>query len=200
VACHGCVYDPSDIPFLYHQRFTDAANGGNPTPYVKDYSALQADLNAGTLPSFSFVKPRAFRNEHPNVSTIADGVAFVKSMVDMILSSASYGNNTLVLLTWDEGGGFYDHVAPPASPPTAVDSDDNGAAVPYGTRVPLLAIGPFSKKGTVSHAVLEHSSVVKFLEWNFLTQTGQLGARDGWVQNIGSLLDPNATGIPVPEK
>jgi hypothetical protein len=67
------------------------------------------------------------------------------------------------------------------------------------TRVPLLAIGRFAKKGAVSHVQMEHSSLVKFLEWNFLAgKTGQLGARDVEVNNIGSLLDPVAVGAVVP--
>jgi phospholipase C len=64
--------------------------------------------------------------------------------------------------------------------------------------VPLLAIGPFAKKGAVSHVTMEHSSIVKFIEWNWLGATGQLGARDAVVNDIGSLLDPAATGTPVP--
>jgi hypothetical protein len=120
---------------------------------------------------------------------------------NMIVTSPTYQNNTLILVTWDEGGGFYDHVAPPADPPINVDADDSlpiAKTVPYGTRVPFLAIGTFAKTGTVSHVQMEHSSVVKFLEWNFLTQVGQLNARDAWVNNIGSLLDPSKTGVPVP--
>jgi phospholipase C len=99
------------------------------------------------------------------------------------------------LLTWDEGGGFFDHVAPPAG----VDTDDQGQKVPYGTRVPLLAIGPFARKNTVSHVLMEHSSIVRFLEYNFVGPVGQLGHNDAKVKNIGSLLDPSATGIHVPE-
>jgi hypothetical protein len=69
----------------------------------------------------------------------------------------------------------------------------------------MLALGPFAKKGAVSHVVMEHSSVVKLLEWNFLGgKTGQLGGRDadgsGTVGNMGSLLDPGATGTLVPEQ
>ncbi len=52
----------------------------------------------------------------------------------------------------------------------------------------------------MSHVVMEHSSIVRFLEYNFLGPTGQLRARDGWVNNIGSLLDPNTTGITIPER
>ena len=66
--------------------------------------------------------------------------------------------------------------------------------------MPLLALGPFARKSFISHVVLEHSSVVKFLEWNWLgMQTGQLGTRDTVVSNLGSLLDPALTGVAVPE-
>jgi phospholipase C len=140
------------------------------------------------------VKAREYHNEHPNVSTISDGISFVTSTLSMIATS-SYADSTLVLLTWDEGGGFFDHVSPPPS----IDTDDNGVAVPYGTRVPMLAIGKFARVGTVSHVELEHSSVVRFLEYNFIGQVGQLGFNDAKVHNIGSLLDPTQTGIPIPE-
>jgi phospholipase C len=99
------------------------------------------------------------------------------------------------LLTWDEGGGFFDHVSPPPS----IDTDTNGKPVPYGTRVPLLAVGPFVHKGVVSHVQMEHSSIVRFLEYNFVGAVGQLGFNDAKVNNLGSLLDPSKTGIRIPE-
>jgi len=89
----------------------------------------------------------------------------------------------------------FDHIPPPPS----IDTDDANAPVPYGTRVPLLAIGPFAKKGTVSHVAMEHSSIVRFLEYNFLGPVGQLGYNDAKVHNIGSLLDPTVTVVHVPE-
>jgi Phosphoesterase family len=198
-ACHACLYDPSDIPFLYYERFADGP-AKKPTPYLKDYDTLKTDMAAGMLPAFSFVKARGARSEHANVSNIKDGVAFVKATVDMVLASPTYKDNTLILVTWDEGGGYYDHVPPPPSVASSVDSDDVGNAVPYGTRVPLIAIGSFAKAGELSHVTLEHSSILRFLEWNFLTRTGQLGTRDIVVNNIGSLLDATKTGIAVPEK
>jgi phospholipase C len=70
---------------------------------------------------------------------------------------------------------------------------------PYGTRIPLIASGPFARAGGISHTVMEHSSIVKFIEWNWLAmQTGQLAGRDVVVENIGSLLDPAATVEQVP--
>ena len=89
---------------------------------------------------------------------------------------------------------FFDHVAPPPS----IEVDGAGMPVPYGTRVPMLAIGPFAKKGSVSHVSMTHASVVRFLEYNFLGAVGQLGHNDARVKNLGSLLDPAKTGILIP--
>jgi hypothetical protein len=62
-----------------------------------------------------------------------------------------------------------------------------------------MAVGPMAAANTISHVVLEHSSIVKFVEWNWLGETtGQLGGRDASVANLGSLLDPSKTGVAVP--
>jgi phospholipase C len=90
----------------------------------------------------------------------------------------------------DESGGFFDHVAPPAD--SAVDGK------PYGARVPLLALGRFALKNHLSHTLMEHSSIVRFVEWNWLGATGQLRGRDAVVNGIGDLLDPSQTGEFVP--
>lgn len=183
---YPCVYDPGDIPFQYYPRFRD-----DPA-IMKDYTSLATALQDGTLPAVSFVKAIGFRTEHPGVKdTISDGVKFVTDLVAEVEGS-SVADSTLILFTYDESGGYFDHVPPP--PDSAVD----GKA--YGPRVPTMAIGPFAKTGFVSHVVLEHSSVVKFIEWNWLgEQTGQLNTRDAVVDNIGSLLDPGKTGVAVPE-
>ena len=136
------------------------------------------------------------------------GQKFVKETVETVLSDPKYKDNTLVILTWDEGGGFYDHVPPPAvwDPHGAIDDKglhtNSETAGPgwmrLGTRIPVLAIGKFARKNEVSHVPMEHSSIVKFLEWNFLGgKTGQLQGRESQVNNIGSLLDPD---LKVPEK
>ena len=134
------------------------------------------------------MKGAGYKNEHPGYGTlISPGVAQVMGIVEHV-AATPYGQDTLILLTWDEGGGYWDHV----SPPSPIDQ------YPYGTRVPLLAIGHFARRGVVSHVQLEHASVVKFLEWNFLGATGQLDARDAIVHNLGSLLDPAMVGVAVP--
>ena len=182
---YPCVYDPSDIPFQYYPRFTD-----DPA-YFKDLDQLGTDIAEGTLPAVTYVKAIGFRTEHPGYGiTITAGMDFVTGLIDEVMSSR-YADDTLVLVVYDESGGYFDHVAPP--PTSEVDGK------PYGPRSPALAIGRFARTNHVSHAVLEHSSIVKFIEWNWLGgETGQLGTRDATVNNIGSLLDPAETGVPVP--
>jgi phospholipase C len=188
-----CNYDPSDLPFEYYTQFAD-----NPQ-YLVDFTQFANDVAAGQLPSLAYVKARTYTNEHPKWSTISRGITFVSNVVSQIESSP-YAQDTLILLVWDEGGGFFDHVPPPAPVDTRYDADGAGQPVPYGTRVPLLALGKFARAGTVSHVQLEHSSIVRFLEHNFLgpRYAGALGHRDAAVANLGSLLDPAVTGIVIP--
>ncbi len=184
VPYYPCVFDPSDIPQEYFASTVDKAAS------MRDYGQLSSDLQHGNLPSVAFIKGLGYHSEHPSLGdTISAGETFVTGVVNAIEKS-KYASSTLVLVTWDESGGYFDHVAPP--PASAVDGQ------PYGARVPLLAIGPFAHRGQVSHVQMEHSSIVRFIEWNWLGATGQLGARDAVVNNIGSLLDPSATGTVVP--
>ena len=186
LSTYPCAFDPSDNPFEYYDSTRDKPE------HLKDYAKLSDDLAAASLPAVTFVKGLGYRSEHPgNQVKLSDGVAFVQSVVAKVQAS-KYAADTLVIVTWDEGGGYFDHVAPP--PTNTADMQ------PYGTRVPLIAIGPFAKKNYVSHVVMEHSSLVKFIEWNWLGKTtGQLMGRDVNVNNIGSVLDPAATGEKVPE-
>jgi phospholipase C len=183
---YPCVYAPDDNPFSYYTSIKDDPR------YAKDYAQLKKDLDANALPSVSFVKALGYKSEHPGSGdTVSAGVAFVSDLVAAVQSSPA-ANDTLVLVTYDESGGFFDHIAPP--PASTVDQQ------PYGPRIPTVAVGRFAKKNYVSHVEMEHSSIVKFIEWNWLGgQTGQLGARDAVVNNLGSLLDPAATVTPVPE-
>ena len=186
ITLYPCVFDPSDLPVEYYGRIGDQPQLADQPQYVRDYGSFGADLAAGRLPQVAFVKPAGYRSEHPGLRTnISDGARFVQSVVDAVAHS-DYAPDTLVLVVYDEGGGFFDHVTPP---PTPADGH------PYGTRVPAIAVGPLARHGAVSHVVLEHSSIIKFIEWNWLGGTGQLGARDATVANLGSLVDPSL-GVP----
>jgi phospholipase C len=180
---YPCTFDPGGVALEYYTSTRDHL--------VRDYSTLATDLAGNAFPAVAWVKPFGFRSEHPGGGiTLSAASTFVVNTLSTI-SGSSYASTTLVLVTWDQGGGYFDHVAPPAA--NSVDGQ------PYGTRVPLIALGPFAKTNAISHVTMEHSSLVKFIEWNWLGgQTGQLGTRDTTVNNIGSLLDASATGIAVP--
>jgi phospholipase C len=182
---YPCAMDPSDVPFEYFKSLVN-------TSFIQDLSVMtDALMGKGTLPAVSFVKALGYKSEHPGTNiTLSAGVQFTAGLIQAIQTSA-YGKDTLILVTYDESGGYFDHVAPPAN--STVDD------VPYGPRIPLMAVGPYVRKNWISHVPMEHSSLVKFIEWNWLGQkTGQLGGRDAVVANIGSILDPTTTGIPVP--
>lgn len=178
-------YDPSDIPIAYYRQHADQARS------MRDYKELKELVEAKKLPAVSFIKSLGWKTEHPGSGIkMADGAAFAKEIFDLI-QSTDYAKDTLFLMTPDEGGGYFDHVKPPA------DSTVDGQ--PYGNRIYLLAMGKFAKTNHVSHEVMEHSSILRFIQWNWLGgRTGLLRARDATANGIGSLLDPRATGVKVP--
>ncbi len=186
IGTYPCVFDPSDVPFEYYATSRDIP------AHMKDFADFEQAAVQGALPAVSYVKALGYHTEHPALGVrISDGVAFVTRVVNDVLASPQAGS-TLVLFTYDESGGYFDHVAPPS----LSDIDLR----PYGPRVPTIAIGRFARKGFISHVTMEHSSIVKFIEWNWLGgKTGQLQGRDLEVHNIGSLLDAAETRVTVPE-
>ncbi|HTJ41749.1 MAG TPA: alkaline phosphatase family protein [Kofleriaceae bacterium] len=184
VPIYPCVMDPSDLPVEYYANLKDDPR------VLRDFSRFAKDLDDGTLPQVVFVRALGYKSEHAGLGTaITPGISFVTSAIDLVEKS-DYAPDTLVLVTWDEGGGFFDHVAPPP---------DGSDGQPYGTRVPLIATGPMAKAGAISHVTMEHSSIVRFIEWNWLGAVGQLGGRDAHVANLGSMIDAAAAGVAVPD-
>lgn len=140
------------------------------------YSSFRADAMAGKLPSVSFVDPtlgptlESQRNDgHPpgNVQ-IMDG--FVREVVEIVTSSPNW-ERTALFITFDEHGGSFDHVPPPAAcapdtnPPTDTEAYDGFSRL--GFRVPLIVVSPYAKRHYVSHTTLEHTSLTRFIEARF---------------------------------
>src|SRR5206468_12670886 len=130
-------------------------------------SMLARDIRSDDLPSVTYIDPNGFLaadlqvNEHPpgNVTT---GQTWTESVVQSVMTSSMWAS-CVIILTWDESGGFYDHVPPP-------QVDGFG----YGFRVPMIVISPFAKRGFVDHEVMDHTSILKFIadKWElpYLTQ------------------------------
>jgi phospholipase C len=144
------------------------------------------DADAGTLPTVSIIGGKTDSaaklappedDDHPPAN-VQDGQAFVKRIVDALTKSPSW-STTALFITYDEHGGYFDHVQPPA----ACDPDDTPpgqtrdyAFTQLGFRVPLILVSPFAKKAYVSHYDTDHTSIIRFIEhWQHL---GALTARD----------------------
>lgn len=121
---------------------------------VKNPNLFVKDVTAGKMATVSWVTPPSNASDHPPTLLNA-GQDFVTTVINTIMSS-SYWNNTAIFVTWDDWGGYYDHVTPPQ-----VDG------VGLGPRVPLLVISPYARAGYISHAQGEFSSFIKFVEENW---------------------------------
>jgi phospholipase C len=110
-----------------------------------------AAAHTGTLPAVSWIVPSQIDSEHPPAS-VHQGQAYVTALINAAMKSPDW-DSTAIFLSWDDWGGFYDHVAPPFQ-----DYDGNGF------RVPLLVISPYARKQYVSHVQYETASVLRFAE------------------------------------
>jgi phospholipase C len=143
---------PHHNPFQYMKRVMESPDG---RAHIADGAEFTAALRDGTLPSVAFVKPHASQNAHANSSTVAAGDRFIADMVGAVMASR-YWSRVAVVITYDEGGGWFDHVRPPVV-------DRFG----LGTRVPALIVSPYARRGMVAHGQYEHASILKLIEWRF---------------------------------
>ena len=138
---------------------------------------FEQDVKAGTLPAVSWVLPPIAFSEHPNGSPVA-GQYFVHRVISALQANAELWAKTVVVLCYDENGGFFDHVVPPTAPAgtageyltaSPLPSDAGGTSGPIGLgfRVPAMVISPFSAGGYVDSTVFDHTSVAKLLEQRF---------------------------------
>ena len=136
-----------------------------------------ADAAAGTLPQVSFVDPifiaqaNIENDEHPP-SNVQVGENFVAQVINALFGSPQWPHAAL-FLDYDEHGGFYDHVPPPAAcapddiPPMLSPTDEQAGFDHYGIRVPAMVVSPYARPHYVSHKVYDHTSVLRFIETRF---------------------------------
>jgi phospholipase C len=122
---------------------------------VQDVSQFYIDAKHGDLPSVAWIVPDQLVSEHPPAK-ISNGEVYVTELINAIMRSPQW-DSTAIFVSWDDWGGFYDHVVPPKI-------DENG----YGIRVPGLVISPYAKQGYIDHQLLSHDAYLKFIEAVFL--------------------------------
>jgi hypothetical protein len=189
------VYLPTPAE-RYGMRVPDFPDGR--WAHFRYVDELVYDASMEQLPQLSLVLAGPDRNEQPGrAESLARGTAFVAEAARAVLKPSRYFGETLVIVAHLTSGGYFDHVRPPPNWSAELEP----IPAPYGPRVPFIALGRFVRRNHVSHTQLEHASLATFIEWNWLGgRTGQLGGRDRLVNNLGSLLDPATTDVPVPEK
>ena len=138
-------------PFVYYKNFADGTQAKK--DHLKDEIDFIAAAKAGTLPAVSFIKPLGTYNEHPGYSDVALGENHALELVNDVLNGPN-GKDAVIIITYDEHGGFWDHVNPPA-----IDKKWGP-----GLRVPALIISPFAKQGYVDHTQYETVSILSFIE------------------------------------
>ena len=180
----------SDLPFL-------ALWGQKYLPISQRVEAFYAQAASGTLPAFSYVDPfflgegqGGSNDDHPHAD-IHRGQAFLSLLTKAVMSGPAWDKTALVI-TYDEWGGFFDHVKPPRLPDNhdtgPRGKDDHGQS---GFRVPTFLISPWSRPGHVGHNVYDHTSVLKMVEWRFGLKP--LTKRDRAARNLAESLDFRTT-------
>ena len=121
----------------------------------QDYKDLVRDIQQNTLPQVVFYKPIGQYDEHPGYTNVTDGDRHLAELMPMLLKSPAY-KDMLIIITYDENGGAWDHVAPPRR-------DRWGP----GTRIPLVFVGPTVKRSYVDHTPYDFNSILRTLEVRF---------------------------------
>lgn len=188
------LIDDKGLTWHYYQAHGGASlwNGPDAISHVRESSQyftdvtwppsqVLTDVANGNLANVVWVTPTAEASDHANI-TDGSGPDWVASVVNAI-GNSQYWQNTVIVLTWDDWGGWYDHVQPPVY-----------NSYELGFRVPLVVISAYTKKGYVSHAQHEFGSILKFTEETF--GLGSLGTTDARSDDLSDFFDFNRKPRP----
>jgi phospholipase C len=214
---NGTIFDELDKHGITWKNYTSSAVPTSsslalfPQLYLKNATTkivldteFFTDAAAGTLPNYCLVEPDYGHQSEENPQNIAVGEEFAASVVNAVINGPAW-DRTALLLTYDEHGGYYDHVPPPAAiPPDSIGPDlvpgENGfdGFARYGFRVPFALVSPWARKDFVSHDVYDHTSILKLVEtkWNLPALT----YRDANAAPMLDLLDLRRPSFATPPK
>jgi phospholipase C len=166
----------------WYERFAYVQGSPRSRARFRPAGAFTSDLAAGNLADVTWIIGAAGGDEHPpaNVQQGSNGVA--EGIINAV-GHSPYWSSVALFVTWDDYGGFYDHVPPPQ-----VDSEG------YGFRVPCLIVSPYARPGFVNHTVNDHTSILKFIETRF--GLAPLSSRDARANDLSEAFDFNAPPRP----
>jgi acid phosphatase len=146
-------FQPHHQPFNYYARF--APGTPDRARHLKDGDDFVKAIESGTLPPVSFYKPVGVNTQHPGYTDIMTGDAHIAGILDKLRASPQW-KDMLVIVTYDENGGFWDHVPPPA-----------GDRFGPGSRIPTILAGPTVKRGFIDSTPYDTTSILKFITERF---------------------------------
>lgn len=210
---------PSELPTIWDLLAAKGLTGANyfsdlpltglwGTKYAsitKPFEQFLIDAERGTLPNVSYFDPNfgfsvgespagVSRDDHPQAD-VRDGQAYLTEIYNALRASPNW-ERTLMIVTYDEWGGFFDHVAPPVGPVGGVEATFNDGLL--GFRTPCVILGPRARRGHVSHFRFDPGSVLNLIRWRW--GLGPLCARDDWSKNMAMALDfRNPPNLDAPE-
>jgi phospholipase C len=204
----------SDNVLSYFKNFRDPASALHQNAFGPQFPIdFLADVAAGNLPQVSWIIGSVVTSDHPPAPSLF-GENILSLIVDALAADAALWARTVLFVTYDENGGFFDHLAPvtphsgtsgeyvtaPAVPdPTIVGSPPIPGPIGLGFRVPMLVISPFSRGGFVSSDLFDHTSVLRFLETRFGAEVPNLSAwRRATVGDLTSALNLKAPDHSMP--
>ncbi|HTZ53055.1 MAG TPA: alkaline phosphatase family protein [Spirochaetia bacterium] len=159
-------------PFIFFSTYADGTAAKK--EHLKDEKDFLDAVSKGTMPAVSFIKPLGPDNEHPGYAALARGQQHVADLVQRIRASRAW-NDTVIIITYDEHGGRWDHVAPPVV-------DRWGP----GLRVPAIIVSPMARKGYVDHTQYDTTSILKLIEETF--GVAPLNQRDAGAGDLANAL------------
>ena len=167
----GQLYVAHHNPFQYYPRWPEYVQDG----HMRGVEDFLEDAASGRLPQVAFLKATAAHDEHPAGCAPQRGMDWVRQLLTAVGKSPAW-ERTAVFITYDEGGGFWDHVPPP-------QLDAYG----LGTRIPGLLISPYARKGYVDHHMADTSSILKWIETRF--RLAPLTRRDAGAYDLKEAFD-----------
>ncbi len=200
----------ANVPAAYY--YTDLPViglwGPRLTRFARSMSSYFHDAAAGKLPNVVFIDPSFVGDNHNDDHPFADIRAGQKLVFDILKAfvESPHWRSGALIITYDEWGGFFDHVPPPIFPDDRTSQNDQENFGQSGFRVPTILVSPYARPGFVDHRPYEHTSILRFIEWRFLGAPAEgpgadgdswfLSNRDRYANNIGASLTPDR---PDPE-
>jgi len=150
-------FQPHHQPFNYFAR--SAPGTADRAQHLKDGDDFLRDIDNGTLPQVAFYKPPGRLTEHPAYTDVISGDMHIDGLLQHLRKSPQW-NDMVVIVTYDENGGFWDHVPPPHGPGW-------GDRFGPGTRIPAVIVSPFARRGFIDHTSYDTTSILKFITRRF---------------------------------